>query len=53
MGAKTVKGPLPSSFTTLLAAINAADLTEVLEGKGPFTVFAPTDDAFRALPKGT
>jgi uncharacterized surface protein with fasciclin (FAS1) repeats len=41
------------SFTTLLAAIKAAGLTEVLGGTGPFTVFAPTDAAFAALPKGT
>ena len=41
------------SFKTLLAAIEAADLTEVLSGSGPLTVFAPTDDAFKALPKGT
>ncbi|SIS49497.1 Uncaracterized surface protein containing fasciclin (FAS1) repeats [Roseivivax lentus] len=41
------------SFTTLAAAIDAAGLTETLEGEGPFTVFAPTDDAFAALPEGT
>lgn len=41
------------SFTTLLAAIDAAGLTETLQGEGPFTVFAPTDDAFAALPEGT
>ena len=41
------------SFTTLLAAIEAAGLTATLEGDGPFTVFAPTDDAFAALPEGT
>lgn len=40
------------SFTTLLAALDAAGLTEVLRGDGPFTVFAPTDDAFAALPDG-
>jgi len=38
-------------FTTLLAALGAADLTETLSGDGPFTVFAPTDDAFAALPE--
>ncbi|HSM41035.1 MAG TPA: fasciclin domain-containing protein, partial [Afifellaceae bacterium] len=38
---------------TLVAAVNAAGLVETLQGKGPFTVFAPTDDAFAALPKGT
>jgi len=41
------------NFTTLAAALTAADLVEPLQGKGPFTVFAPTDDAFAALPKGT
>ena len=41
------------SFTTLLAAVEAAGLTETLKGDGPFTVFAPTDDAFAALPEGT
>jgi uncharacterized surface protein with fasciclin (FAS1) repeats len=40
-------------FTTLLAAVDAAGLTETLDGEGPFTVFAPTDDAFAALPEGT
>lgn len=39
------------SFQTLLAALEVADLTGVLEGDGPFTVFAPTDDAFAALPE--
>lgn len=41
------------SFSTLAAAINAAGLAEALKGEGPFTVFAPTDEAFAALPKGT
>lgn len=41
------------SFETLQAALNAADLTGALSGEGPFTVFAPTDDAFAALPEGT
>lgn len=41
------------SFTTLVAAIQAAGLEETLRGEGPFTVFAPTDDAFAALPAGT
>lgn len=41
------------SFKTLMAAVKAADLTETLSGPGPFTVFAPTDKAFAALPKGT
>ena len=40
-------------FKTLLAAVGAAGLAEVLAGEGPFTVFAPTDDAFAKLPKGT
>ncbi len=39
-------------FTTLLAAVEAAGLAETLSGDGPFTVFAPTDDAFAALPDG-
>jgi uncharacterized surface protein with fasciclin (FAS1) repeats len=41
------------SFKTLLAAVKAAGLVETLQGKGPFTVFAPTDTAFAALPAGT
>jgi uncharacterized surface protein with fasciclin (FAS1) repeats len=41
------------TFKTLVTAVNAAGLAEVLKGKGPFTVFAPTDDAFAKLPKGT
>jgi uncharacterized surface protein with fasciclin (FAS1) repeats len=40
------------SFTTLVAAIEAAGLLETLQGVGPFTVFAPTDEAFAALPAG-
>ncbi len=40
-------------FTTLVAAVEAAGLVETLSGEGPFTVFAPTDDAFAALPAGT
>ncbi len=39
--------------TTLVAAVKAAGLVETLSGKGPFTVFAPTNDAFAKLPKGT
>jgi uncharacterized surface protein with fasciclin (FAS1) repeats len=39
-------------FSNLLAAVNAAGLTETLEGDGPFTVFAPTDGAFANLPEG-
>lgn len=41
------------SFKTLLAAVDAAGLTATLKGKGPFTVFAPTDAAFEKLPAGT
>jgi uncharacterized surface protein with fasciclin (FAS1) repeats len=41
------------SFTTLVAALKAADLVGALSGKGPFTVFAPTDAAFAKLPAGT
>ncbi len=40
-------------FTTLVAAVQAAELVETLQGEGPFTVFAPTDDAFKKLPAGT
>jgi uncharacterized surface protein with fasciclin (FAS1) repeats len=40
-------------FTTLVTALNAAGLVETLKGEGPFTVFAPTDDAFAQLPAGT
>ena len=40
-------------FTTLVAAVQAAELVDTLKGEGPFTVFAPTDDAFAALPEGT
>lgn len=40
-------------FTTLAAALGAANLVETLQGEGPFTVFAPTDDAFAKLPAGT
>jgi len=40
------------SFKTLVAAVEAAGLVETLSGEGPFTVFAPTDDAFAALPEG-
>ncbi|RIK68649.1 MAG: beta-Ig-H3/fasciclin [Planctomycetota bacterium] len=41
------------SFKTLLTALDAAGLTDTLRSEGPFTVFAPTDDAFAKLPKGT
>ena len=42
-----------SDFTTLVTALKAADLVSALEAKGPFTVFAPTNDAFAKLPAGT
>src|SRR5579862_2133221 len=42
-----------ANHTTLVAAVKAAGLVETLKGKGPFTVFAPTNDAFRDLPAGT
>ena len=42
-----------SDFSTLVAAVKAADLVETLSGDGPFTVFAPTNDAFAKLPKET
>jgi len=41
------------SFGTLVAAIKAANLVDTLKGAGPFTVFAPTDEAFAKLPEGT
>jgi uncharacterized surface protein with fasciclin (FAS1) repeats len=41
------------SFSTLVAAVQAAGLVETLQGEGPFTVWAPTDEAFAALPEGT
>ncbi|MCC5862064.1 MAG: fasciclin domain-containing protein [Gammaproteobacteria bacterium] len=41
------------AFETLVAAVQAAGLVETLQGEGPFTVFAPTDEAFAALPEGT
>ena len=41
------------SFSTLVAAVKAAGLVDTLKGKGPFTVFAPTNEAFAKLPKGT
>ena len=42
-----------ADHTTLVAAVKAAGLVKTLEGKGPFTVFAPTNEAFAALPAGT
>ena len=41
------------SFETLVAALTATELDQLLQGEGPFTVFAPTDEAFAALPEGT
>ena len=41
------------NFTTLVAAVQAAELVDALKGEGPFTVFAPTDDAFAAIPADT
>ena len=41
------------SFETLVAAVKAAGLVDTLKGKGPFTLFAPNDEAFAKLPKGT
>jgi uncharacterized surface protein with fasciclin (FAS1) repeats len=43
---------IAQNFGTLVAAVTAADLVETLSGEGPFTVFAPTDEAFAALPEG-
>ena len=48
---ETAKGA--KTFTILLAALEAAGLDKALSGVGPFTVFAPTDEAFAALPEGT
>ena len=42
-----------ADHTTLVAAVKAAGLVDTLKGKGPFTVFAPTNEAFAALPAGT
>eukprot|EP00585_Thalassiosira_rotula_P013432 CAMPEP_0196130544 /NCGR_PEP_ID=MMETSP0910-20130528/879_1 /TAXON_ID=49265 /ORGANISM="Thalassiosira rotula, Strain GSO102" /LENGTH=343 /DNA_ID=CAMNT_0041389877 /DNA_START=66 /DNA_END=1097 /DNA_ORIENTATION=+ len=46
-------GVASDDFSTLVAAVTAADLVQVLSGDGPFTLFAPTNDAFNALPEGT
>ena len=48
-----VDAALFNKFETLAAALQAADLVETLKGEGPFTVFAPTEEAFQALPEGT
>jgi uncharacterized surface protein with fasciclin (FAS1) repeats len=55
MGKKSIVETAVSAgqFNTLVTAVKAADLVEVLSGPGPFTVFAPTDDAFAKLPEGT
>ena len=55
MGKKSIVETAISAgqFKTLVTAVKAADLVEVLSGPGPFTVFAPTDDAFAKLPEGT
>ena len=52
-GADIVDTAEAGGFTTLVAAVQAAGLEETLRGEGPFTVFAPTDEAFAALPAGT
>ena len=49
----TAVGPGMTEVTTVVAAIKAADLVDTIKGPGPFTVFAPTNDAFNKLPKGT
>jgi uncharacterized surface protein with fasciclin (FAS1) repeats len=49
----TATGPGMQKVTTVVAAIKAAGLVETLKGDGPFTVFAPTNEAFEKLPKGT
>jgi len=53
--AQDITGVITKSknHTTLITALNAADLTIILQGDGPFTVFAPTDTAFDKLPAGT
>lgn len=48
-----VETAVAAEFNTLVAAVEAAGLVETLSGEGPFTVFAPTDAAFAALPEGT
>ena len=55
MASKTIvqNASKASNLTTLVAAVKAADLVDTLSGKGPFTVFAPTNDAFNMLPAGT
>jgi uncharacterized surface protein with fasciclin (FAS1) repeats len=52
-GCRCVCSRRPERFETLVTAVGAAELAETLSGEGPFTVFAPTDAAFEALPAGT
>ena len=52
-GADIVDTAVAGHFNTLVAAVKAAGLVDTLKGAGPFTVFAPTDEAFRQLPPGT
>ncbi len=52
-GADIVDTAVAGGFKTLVAAVKAADLVDTLKGPGPFTVFAPTDEAFAKLPAGT
>ena len=51
--ADIVDTAIAGKFNTLVAAVKAADLVSTLKGEGPFTVFAPTDEAFAKLPAGT
>ena len=51
--ADIVDTAVKAKFNTLAAALQAADLVDTLKGEGPFTVFAPTDEAFAKLPEGT
>lgn len=53
VAADIVQVATDAGFSTLVSAIQAADLVSTLQGPGPFTVFAPTNDAFAALPAGT
>jgi uncharacterized surface protein with fasciclin (FAS1) repeats len=52
-GADIVETAVAGNFNTLVAAVKAAGLVDTLKGPGPFTVFAPTDEAFAKLPPGT
>lgn len=52
-GADIVDTAVSANFKTLVAAVKAAGLVDTLKGPGPFTVFAPTDEAFAKLPPGT